>query len=123
MVRSRIPAGRARRICSPISSAVLLALALTGCSDVQEQAVAGATTIDCAVGPGAEMGADCMVERAGDALVVRHPDGSFRRLDAADLRAADGSDAGQIVEDGETVEIRIAGDRYRWPRGAFDNGE
>lgn len=102
---------------------MLLALALAACSDVQEQAVEGAVTIDCAVGPGAEMGADCMVERIGNTLVIRHPDGSFRRLDADDLTAADGSDAGQIVEDGETVEIRIAGDRYRWPEGAFADGE
>jgi hypothetical protein len=102
---------------------LLFALALTACTDVQEQAVEGAVTIDCAVGPGAEMGADCMVERAGDTLVIRHPDGSFRRLNAADLGAADGSDPGQIVEDGETVEVRIAGDRYRWPTGALDDGE
>ena len=102
---------------------MLLALALAACSDVQEQAVEGAVTIDCAVGPGAEMGADCMVERVGDTLVIRHPDGSFRRLNAADLSAADGSNAAQVVEDDETVEIRIAGDRYRWPKGAFDNGE
>ena len=100
-----------------------LALAVAACSDVQEQADEGAVTIVCAVGPGAERGADCLVERAGDLLVIRHPDGGFRRLNAADLSAADGSNAAQVVEDDETVEIRIAGDRYRWPKGAFDNGE
>ncbi|MBU2342152.1 MAG: hypothetical protein KKE77_13020 [Alphaproteobacteria bacterium] len=110
-------------MCSPISSAVLFALALAACSEVQEQAAEGAARIDCAVGPGAELGADCMVERTGDVLVIRHPDGSFRRLNAAGLGTADGSDPGQIVEDGETVEIRVAGDRYRWPQGAFDDGE
>ena len=100
-----------------------LALAVAACSDVQEQADEGAVTIVCAVGPGAEMGADCLVERSGDVLVIRHHDGGFRRLNAADLSAADGSNAAQVVEDDETVEIRIAGDRYRWPKGAFDNGE
>ncbi len=90
---------------------------------MQEQAVAGAVEIDCAVGPGAEMGADCMVERAGEVLVIRHPDGSFRRLRAADLAAADGSDGGQIIEEGEAIEVRIAGDRYRWPRGTFADGQ
>ena len=75
--------------------------------------------IECAVGPGAEMGADCMVERAGEVLVIRHPDGSFRRLRTADLGTADGSDGGEIVEDGETIEVRVAGDRYRWPHEAF----
>ncbi len=89
---------------------------------MQEQAVEGATAIDCAVGPGVETGADCMVERAGELLVIRHPDGSFRRLNAGDLSAADGSEAPQTFEDGETVEIRVAGDRYRWPKGTFDNG-
>jgi len=88
---------------------------------VQEQAGEGAVAIDCAVGPGAEMGADCMVEREADTLVIRHPDGSFRRLNADDLSAADGSDATQIFDDGETVDIRVAGDRYRWPTGALDN--
>ena len=102
---------------------MLLALALAACSDVQQQAVEGAVTIECAVGPGAELGADCLVERAGDVLVIRHPDGSFRRLNAAGLGTADGSDPGQIVEAGETFEIRVAGDRYRWPQGAFDDGE
>lgn len=62
-----------------------------------------------------------MVERAGEVLVIRHPDGSFRRLNAEDLRAADGSDAGQILVAGETVEISVAGDRYRWRAGALDN--
>ncbi len=89
---------------------------------MQEQAVAGAIRIDCAVGPGAELGADCMVERACEVLVIRHPDGSFRRLNAADLSAADGSDGAQIVAGGETVEVQVAGDRYRWPRGTFANG-
>ena len=98
-------------------------LALAGCSDVQKQADEGAVTIDCAVGPGAEMGADCMVERAGDGLVIRHPDGGFRRLNVIDLRAADGSDPAQVASDGTMVEVRVAGDRYRWPKGAFDNGE
>tara|TARA_R110002072_G_scaffold81181_13_gene186120 strand:+ start:3087 stop:3392 length:306 start_codon:yes stop_codon:yes gene_type:complete len=101
----------------------MLALALAACSDVQEQAVEGAVTIDCAVGPGAELGADCMVERAGEVLVIRHPDGSFRRLNVIDLRAADGSDSAQVANDGTMVEVRVAGDRYRWQDGALDDGE
>lgn len=80
-------------------------------------------TIDCAVGPGAEMGADCLVERAGDVLVIRHPDGGFRRLNVIDLRAADGSDPAQVASDGTMVEVRVEGDRYRWQDGALDDGE
>jgi hypothetical protein len=96
---------------------------VVACSDVQEQADEGAVTIDCAVGPGAEMGADCMVERAGDTLVIRHPDGGFRRLNVTDLRAADGSDPAEVASNGTMVEVRVAGDRYRWQDGAFDDGE
>ena len=80
-------------------------------------------TIDCAVGPGAEVGADCLVERAGDVLVIRHPDGGFRRLNVIDLRAADGSDPAQVASDGTMVEVRVEGDRYRWQDGALDDGE
>lgn len=102
---------------------MLLALALAACTEVQEHAGEGAVAIDCAVGPGAEMGADCKVEREAEVLVIRHSDGSFRRLRAEDLSAADGSDAARIVNDGETVEVRVGGDRYRWRAGALDNGQ
>lgn len=79
--------------------------------------------MDCAIGPGSELSADCFVEIAGDTLVVRHPDGSFRRLLRTDggLSAADG--AGELVverSDG-MVDLTIEGDRYRWSEGRFDD--
>lgn len=75
---------------------------------------------DCAIGADAAWARDCLIERAGDLLTIRHPDGGFRRFrvlaDGRGLEAADGAEMArlQIVEAG-LVEIRIGGDRYRLP--------
>ncbi|WP_368389853.1 hypothetical protein [Sphingobium sp. AS12] len=75
---------------------------------------------DCAIGADAAWARDCLIERAGDLLTIRHPDGGFRRFrvlaDGRGLEAADGAETArlQIVEAG-LVEIRIGGDRYRLP--------
>jgi hypothetical protein len=91
-----------------------------------EQAAAGASSpvddgkADCAIGADAAWARDCLIERAGDLLTIRHPDGGFRRFrvlaDGRGLEAADGAETArlQIVETG-LVEIRIGGDRYRLP--------
>lgn len=75
---------------------------------------------DCAIGADAAWARDCLIERAGEILTIRHPDGGFRRFrvlaDGRGLEAADGAEMArlQIVEAG-LVEIRIGGDRYRLP--------
>ncbi len=75
---------------------------------------------DCAIGADAAWARDCLIERAGEILTIRHPDGGFRRFrvlaDGRGLEAADGAETArlQIVEAG-LVEIRIGGDRYRLP--------
>jgi len=75
---------------------------------------------DCAIGVDAAWARDCLIERAGEMLTIRHPDGGFRRFrvlaDGRGLEAADGAEMArlQIVEAG-LVEIRIGGDRYRLP--------
>ena len=109
-----------------ISSTLPLLLLLAACSGdapVQAQAEQGAQRIECAIGPGAEFGPDCLVERAetdgAAVLTLRHPDGSFRRFeqlaDGAGLAVYDGADtAEQDLVDG-TLEVRVAGDRYRFP--------
>jgi hypothetical protein len=75
---------------------------------------------DCAIGADAALARDCIIERAGEILTIRHPDGGFRRFrvlaDGRGLEAADGAEMArlQLVETG-LVEIRIGGDRYRLP--------
>lgn len=108
-------------------SAVAAALALAACSSgdaaVQAQADEGAQRIECAIGPGAEFGADCLVER-GEAdgaavLTVRHPDGGFRRFEQLSggrgLEALDGADPVEQELTDELLEVSVAGDRYRFP--------
>lgn len=75
---------------------------------------------DCAIGPDAAWGRDCTVERSGDMLVLRHGDGGFRRFrvlaDGRGLEAADGSEIAQLqIVEGDRIEMRIGGDRYRLP--------
>ena len=84
----RSPRSGARRkpVASLMRIAVLLgcvALGACGGGKTQPQAVAGAKSIECALGEGSAFGADCLVERVqgeqGPEFVVRHPDGKFRR--------------------------------------------
>lgn len=108
-----------------ISSALVL-LSLGACSGdapVQAQADEGAQRIDCAIGPGAEFGPDCLVERVqiegATVLTVRHPDGGFRRFeqlaDGLGLAIYDGADGAELTLAGDVLEVRVAGDRYRFP--------
>jgi len=106
-----------------ISSSLLCALALTGC-DQATDSLAG-STIDCAIGAGADYSPVCSLEQAADEtgafFLLHHPDGGFRRvqLDAqtGDLRALDGA---HEVRDRSTGsqgvrEFVIADDRYLVP--------
>lgn len=52
-------------------------------------------------------------------LVVRHPDGGFRRFevvhDGRGVVAADGAHSAQIALRGGDVEVAVGTDRYRFP--------
>lgn len=110
-----------------ISSAALAlapAIVLAACGGpVQPQAAEGAQRIDCAVGPGTELGPNCLVEREVRAgatlLVVRRPDGGFRRFvqsdDGSGLVAADGADEVTSRLDGTILDVTVANERYRFP--------
>lgn len=108
-----------------ISSALILLLAATGCSADAEQPVAepGAERIECALGEGAQMAADCFVERSVMAgarvLTVRHPGGGFRRFEQVDdgrgLIVADGADDAKLNFTDDVLEVTVANDRYRFP--------
>ena len=62
------------------------------------------------------------MEANGEALVIRHPDGSFRRLirDGGSLSSADGASEPVMAREGEMVEFTVDGDRYRWRAGQLD---
>ena len=104
------------------SLAALLALAACG-GATQPQAEAGALRIECAVGPGAEFGPDCLIEREerdGEVLlVIRRPDGGYRRFvkldDGRGLAAADGADEATARYADGVLEVSVADERYRIP--------
>jgi hypothetical protein len=80
--------------------------------------------IPCALAGAAEFSPICTVERSEDAegliLTMRHPDGGFRRLrvmkDGRGVAAADGAIRAKVsLSDDHTIEVALAGDRYRLP--------
>ncbi len=80
-------------------------------------------TIPCALAGAKGFDQQCTVEQASEmgeqVLVIRHPDGGFRRFRAAKGKrepvAADGADQAVIVHTPTTVEVTVAQDRYRFP--------
>lgn len=115
-----------------ISDPLLLlaaASALAGCSGnapSEPESLTGGdeSRISCALGDETEFTEQCDSERVqnGDKreLVMRHPDGGFRRFeivsDGRGLIAADGSEAAVVtpLSDGR-IQLSIGGDRYHIP--------
>jgi hypothetical protein len=103
------------------TSSIALLLSLAGCgSGTVAKQVADAPVADrveCAVTQG-PLAADCAIERQGEAITVRHADGSFRRFEidaAGKFGAADGAEevAGRRNSDG-SVDVSIGDRRYRF---------
>jgi hypothetical protein len=96
-----------------ISSALGLLAALAACGAASPPPKG--EKVDCAIGDAADLAPVCTLERAGDGIVVHHPDGSFRRFtrDAASggLIPRDGAEALVPAGDG----FAIGPDRYRIP--------
>ena len=107
------------------------ALVLAGCSEVQpsgnqtvpvpEQAEQD-DLVECAPGGAASFTRSCSVEQVRDedglVLVLRAPDGGFRRLritqDGRGVVAADGSEPAVVVPSGpDRIEVSVGRDRYR----------
>lgn len=116
------------RIYSALSLVVVLAACGQEPPPPAPQAKEDAERIECALGPGSTYGPDCLVEQAeGDGssyLIVRHPDGSFRRFerkeDGTGLVTADGAfDAEISYSDGKAV-VKVADDRYIFPATGHD---
>jgi hypothetical protein len=108
-----------------------LALLLAACSPNASGApLADDAPIDCAIGGAAAFAPDCTVERSEEGgvreLIVRHPDGGFRRFELIDgdpgLATADGAEAGTIARTADGVEASIGGDRYRFPARLLADG-
>lgn len=107
-----------------VAIVIALAASVTACGKpvTQAQADAGAEIIPCAV-EGGRMAEACRVETYSSAgvkyLIIRHPDGAFRRMveasDGSGLYLADG--AGELGRslDEDILEVAVDGDRYRFP--------
>ncbi len=71
----------------------------------------------------------CQVERREvdgvSILVVRHPDGGFRRFevmrDGTGLAAADGAERVVVSLRDQGIEVAVGADRYRFPARIMDN--
>lgn len=112
-----------------ISSAALLALAvaLAACSDNGQSASAAAADDDskiaCALAGAKQFTRVCTIERVQAdgklTLVVRHPDGGFRRFevltDGRGVRVADGSEQAETALVGSDLEVVVGADAYRFP--------
>lgn len=114
-----------------ISSAAALLLLAACAQDAPEASAADADDrIECAVAGAAEFVRACQVERGevdGAAiLVVRHPDGGFRRFevkrDGTGLAAADGAERAVVSLHEQGIEVAVGADRYRFPARIMGNG-
>ena len=79
--------------------------------------------VECALGGAASFARECAVEQADEdgtpILIVRHPDGAFRRFVVTDdgygLATADGVERAAITLHGKGIEVAVGTDRYRLP--------
>lgn len=107
-----------------LSVALLTLLAsCSGPSPKDGEAAGKAERVFCAIGNAKEFSGDCTVERSRsegrDILVVRHPDGGFRRFELSrdnnGLITADGADEAGVAPNGALLDVRVGEDRYRFP--------
>ena len=106
---------------------ILLAtsLLLAACNDAVPAGQAdGADTgdgrIECRPAGAADFAPVCLLERGGEMLTLRKPDGGFRRLvvatDGRGVVAADGAEPAIVSVIGEgRIEVSIGGDAFRLP--------
>jgi hypothetical protein len=111
--------------------AILIA-ALAACKPAPEgppKIEGGEEAIACALGGQGQFSPDCRVERslAGNTLflIVRHPDGAFRRFevlkDGSGLSVADGAEQAALTMAGKELEVAVGLDRYRFPARQMGN--
>lgn len=99
---------------------------LAGCSKNEGEAPAvaeGSEHIACALAGAAEFSDKCAVDRSQAdgklTLIVRHPDGAFRRFavvtDGRGLVVADGAEQAVTKVEGDKLAVSVAKDRYLFP--------
>ncbi len=118
-----------------IFSACVIVLSVTACgkpdngilAEAEENASAQAARdgrIECAINGDSNFSADCQTERLsgenGVTLVIRHPDGGFRRFnvltDGRGLEAADGAEKAKIeIVDNDKILVSVGSDKYIMP--------
>lgn len=102
----------------PLALAAVLLVAACTPGEAEQAAQAG-EPISCALAGASQFAAQCRVERNGATIVVRHPDGGFRRLevsaDGQNLLAADGAQQSQSARKGDHFEVILGDDRYVIP--------
>lgn len=112
------------RAASAILPMLVPGLFLTGCGQGAGGEAASGRKLECAIGGSAEFAPSCVVEDVAQEgrriLVVRHPDGGFRRFEAvSDGRGvvpADGVEDSRAQWIGaDVLEIAVGADRYRFP--------
>jgi hypothetical protein len=91
-------------------------LLLAGCSQPEGEPIAG-EPLACALDGAAEFARVCRAESqivaGGTILIVRHPDGGFRRFEIEGdiVRTADGVDPTVTVR-ADATEVAVGSDRY-----------
>ncbi|MDE1466568.1 hypothetical protein [Aurantiacibacter sp. D1-12] len=101
--------------------AIAVLFALAACTPGED--LAEGTPIECALGGAAGFTEECLMERQTREnqrlLIVRHPDGAFRRFEIGvpeqGLITADGVEQAIVDRSDGFVEVRVGPDRYRLP--------
>ena len=101
---------------------LVASLGLGACEVSPEIASEGGSTISCALGGATDFTGECRLVEVGDGsanyLIMRHPDGGFRRLARAEtvsgLAEFDGAQEAESWREGDAVVLAIGEDRYRW---------
>ena len=103
--------------------AVAGALAASGCSEQVSGAGVADSSVECALAGAGNFTAECTMERmqveAEQILILRHPDGGFRRFNLGvpgrGLVTADGLEQAQVEQLDGMIEVRVGSDKYRLP--------
>lgn len=101
--------------------ALLLTASLAACASGEDDTAIGG--VECALAGAADFASDCTMERQDvdgqRLLIVRHPDGGFRRFELGvpgrGIVTADGVEQAAIERADGMVELRVGSDRYRLP--------